>query len=303
MQAARIIGRDQWIKTLVAPPHVTLLRAPASTGKRTVAQYVASRAGVSVADQLFYPPLEYRDEYGRPVERSDERAQSVTVYEPELTITHVRELISWSRTAPLSSPYKVAIVRLDHERADGTSWRASSRTLAAMLKLLEEPPATTRFMLLATRPTMPMIRSRAFELTAGLLTPEQVSEILYAVTDMTEHEARAAAALGGGRIAPSIAIRAAAEGSVQAVVDVLTSLAQRDQIALTEKARIWTDLDTEMLVRWAHERLTERWRVFAGSGAPQVSSSAAERVLRAVRSARGARPRMVLGAVAALAGK
>lgn len=297
------MGRDQWIDALVPLPRVSLLRAPASTGKRTTALHVAHLNGVSVVDQMFFPPLEYQDEHGRPTERSEDSTQPVVAFEPELTITHVRDLITWSRTAPLSSPFKVAIVRLDHLREDGTSWRASNRTLAAMLKLLEEPPAAARFMLLATLPTMPMVRSRSMELTAGLLNPEQVAGILFAVSDLSEHEAKVAASLGGGRVAPSISARVTSWGSVQAVVDVLTSLVARDQIALTEKARIWTDQDTDMLVRWAHERMTERWSVFSGSGAPQVSLSAAESVLRTVSAARGARPRMVLGAVAALAGK
>lgn len=284
-------------------PRVTLLRAPASTGKRTTALAALKRAGIAGPDQMLYPPLEYLDEYGRPTTLDDDRRPAMTVFEPELTIANVRELITWARTAPMSSPYKVAVVRIDHVRADGTSWQASARTMAAMLKLLEEPPPTTRFILLATKPTLPMIKSRAVELTAGLLTPEQVEEIVYAVSDLSESEARIAARLGGGRVQPSIDARAGAEGSVQAVVDVLTSLRAGDQIALTEKARIWTDGDTAMLVRWAHERITNRYVIFSGSGAPEVSVSAAERVLRTVHAASGSRPRVVLGAIAALAGK
>ncbi len=258
---------------------------------------------MQAADQVFYPSPEYRDEYGRLVDLNDDRQSVAQVFYPELTISHVRELIMWARTAPLASPFKVGIVRLDHVRPDGSSWRASSRTLAAMLKLLEEPPPSTRFILLSTRPTMPMIKSRAQELTAGLLSPEQVEKIIYAVSDLSESESRIASHLGGGRVQPSIDARSGAEGSVQAVVDVLTSLRAGDQIALTEKARIWTDGDTGMLVRWAHERITGRYVIFSGSGAPEVSTSAAERVLRTVHSARGARPRIVLGAVAALAGR
>lgn len=264
---------------------------------------VARQAGVTATDVALYPALEYRDEYNRPVDLSDDRQVVASVFEPELTIEHVRELISWARTSPMSSPFKVAVVRLDHVRADGTTWRASSRTLAAMLKLLEEPPRSTRFVLLATQPTMPMIRSRTVELTAGLLSPVQVEEIVYAVSDLSESEARLAAQLGGGRVQPSIDARGGAEGSVQAVVDVLTSLKAGDQIALTEKARIWTQADTAMLIRWAHERISGRYEIFAGSGAPEVSLSAAERVLRVAHAARGARPRIFLGAVAALAGK
>ncbi|MFA7264785.1 MAG: hypothetical protein WC054_00495 [Candidatus Nanopelagicales bacterium] len=302
MKVGKIVGRDRWLEQLlVSPSPVTLIRAPSSTGKRTVALAAARRAGVEVTDMKLYPPLEQRDEYGRPIDPSNERAEVASTFELELTITHVRDLIAWSRKAPMASPFKVAIVRLDNVRPDGSEWRASARTLASMLKLLEEPPATTRFVLLATQPTMPMIRSRAVELTGGLLSPEQVEEIVFAVSDLSEVESRMAGRLGGGRVQPSIDARGF-EGSVQAVVDVLTSLRSHDQVALTEKSRIWSDADTEMLIRWAHERITNNYVIFAGSGAPEVSVSAAERVLRTVARHRGARPRILLGAVAALAG-
>jgi hypothetical protein len=292
------------LNQLAPLPRVVLLRAPASTGKRTVAQFAARRAGVSPVDLRLFPDLEYRDEYGRPVDRNDDRQVVASIFEPELSIDAVRELIRWVHTAPQSSEFKVAVIRLDHVRSDGTSWRASSRTLAAMLKLLEEPPATTRFVLLATEPTMPMIRSRAMELQAGLLDPEQVAEILYAVSDLSESEAKRASLLGGGRVGVSLSlVTRGTEGSVQAVVDVLTSLVAHDRLALTEKARIWNDQDTEMLIRWAHESITGVWSVFDGAGAPEVSPFAAERILRSVSAARGARPRMVLGLVAALVGK
>ena len=304
MQAREILGRGSWLNQLAPLPHVVLLRAPASTGKRTVAQFAARRAGVSPVDLRLFPDLEYRDDYGRPVDRNDDRQVVASIFEPELSIDAVRELIRWAHTAPQSSEFKVAVIRLDHVRADGTSWRASSRTLAAMLKLLEEPPATTRFMLLATEPTMPMIRSRAMELQAGLLDPEQVADILYAVSDLSESEAKRASLLGGGRVGLSLSlVTRGTEGSVQAVVDVLTSLVAHDRLALTEKARIWNDQDTEMLIRWAHESITGVWSVFDGAGAPEVSPFAAERILRSVSAARGARPRMVLGLVAALVGK
>ena len=302
MRVGDVRGRDAWLTRLASLPPVALLRAPASTGKRTAAQAVLRAAGVSPEDQLWLPALEYLDEYGKPVSPDDERRLVARVVEPELTITHVRELIAWARTMPLASSYKVAVVRLDHVRADGSTWAASSRTLAAMLKLLEEPPARSRFILLATRPTLPMIRSRCVELTAGALPSEVVADILFAVSDLSESESRAAAALGGGRVAPSLALRSSAEGSKQAVVDALTSLAAGDLIALTEKSRIWTETDTDMLARWAQEHITGRYVVFAGVDTPKVSLSAAERVLRIVRESRGARPRVVLGAVSTLAG-
>lgn len=296
MKALDLVGRDDWLRRLVPLPRVVLLRAPASTGKRTAALWAARQAGVSGLDTQLFPALEYRDEYGRET-TADKAVQFV---EPELLVGHARELISWARKTPQSSPFKVAVVRMSHERSDGSSWAASPRVQASLLKLLEEPPATTRFVLCATQPPLPMIRSRSVELTGGLLDRDAVSRIVFAVSDLTETESSAVAGLGGGRVGPSLAAQSA-EGSVQAVVDVLTSLQMGDHIALTEKARIWTNADTELLNRWAHECVTQRWQVFADSGAPQVSVQFAQQVLEVLRSSHPARPRVVLGAVAALA--
>lgn len=261
--------------------------------------WAAREAGISPVDVALFPPLEYRDEYGREATAES----SVQVFEPELSIGHARDLAAWARKAPMSSPFKVAVVRLSHERNDGSSWVASARVQASLLKLLEEPPASTRFVLCAHRAVSPMIRSRSVELTAGLLRSAEVAEILFAVSELSRLESEQVSTLGGGRVGPSLAARSRSEGSVQAVVNVLVSLVAGDQTALTEKARIWTDVDTEMLNRWAHECVTQKWSVFADAGAPDVSSAVAERILRVLSVSRRARPRVVLGAVAALAAR
>lgn len=304
MKDAVPLGRAGWLNRLSALPSVTLLRAPASTGKRTVAEYVAARAGIAPVDRRFWPAAHWLDEYGRPIEVGNERAIPTTRVEPELTMAMVREIVEWSRAAPFASRTKVAIIRLSHVAEDGSSWRASEHLAATLLKTLEEPPRTTRFILLATEQVPVMIRSRAqLSLEAGLLSEDVLTEVLVRVSDLTPFEAAQVSKFGGGRVAVALAQRTRAESSVRQVVDALTYLVARDRIALSEKSRSWTQSDTEMLILWCHERLRGDWRVFSGSGAPDLSRLAAERVLSAVSRVREARPRLVLGAVAALAEK
>lgn len=294
------LGRDSWLASLDPLPSVALLRAPASTGKRMLAFHAAIASMVQPVDLRFWPDPYWLNEYGRRIDADDDRSVRTTWVEPELSIGVAREIVEWAGTAPLSSPFKVAVIRLSHLRADGTTWRASGHTCAALLKTLEEPPRSTRFILLATEPVPVMVRSRALELTAGLLPVDVLTEILIRKSDLSPAACAVAARNGGGRVSSSLA---SVESSVRAVVDVLTHLVARDQVALTEKMRTWTDEDTEMLVWWAHEVVSGQERVFAGSGAPKMSRLAAERVLAAVSRVRGARPRLVLGAVAALAEK
>lgn len=301
MSAVEIFGRDSWLERLTALPPVTLLHAPPSTGKRTVALHVSTRAGVAPVDVRFWPEPELLDEYDRPIDPLNDKAVVMSRREPPLSAEMVRQIVAWSHSTPLVSRVKVAIVRLSHTTEIGEEWWASHQLCASLLKTLEEPPASMRFILLATRPVPTMIRSRALELTGGLLSQTSLSRILVQVTDLTPFEAEAAARFGAGRVSQAVRMKTCAETSIGAVVDVLTYLATRDQLALTEKGRSWTDADTAMLLQWAHERITGRWSFFAGSGAPELSQLAAQRVLSAVSRVRDARPRIVLGAVAALA--
>jgi len=301
VSALEIIGRDSWLERLTTLPPVTLLHAPASTGKRTTALHVAARAGVAPVDIRFWPEPELLDEYDRPVDPLNDRAVVASRREPPLSADMVRQIVAWSHSAPAVSRMKVAAVRLSHTTETGEEWQASHQLCAALLKTLEEPPASMRFILLATRPVPTMVRSRALVLTGGLLSQTALSRILVQVTDLTPFEAEAAARFGAGRVSQAVKMKTAAESSISAVVDVLTYLASKDHIALTEKGRSWTDADTAMLVQWAHERITGRWSFFSGSGAPELSQLAAQRVLSAVSRVRDARPRIVLGAVAALA--
>lgn len=301
MGAVEIVGRDSWLERLTVLPPVALLHAPSSTGKRTTALHVAARAGVAPVDIRFWPQTELLDEYDRPVDPLNDKAVVASRREPPLSAEMVRQIVAWSHSTPLASPLKVAIVRLSHTTEAGEDWQASHQLCASLLKTLEEPPSSMRFILLATRPVPTMIRSRALMLTGGLLSTSSLSRILAQVTDLTPFEAEAAARFGSGRVSQAVRMKTEAETSIGAVVDVLTYLASKDQIALTEKGRSWTDVDTAMLVQWAHERITGRWGFFSGSGAPELSQLAAQRVLSAVSRVREARPRIVLGAVAALA--
>lgn len=268
-----------------------------------MALYAARQSGAAPVDTRFWPEPVWLDEYDRPVDGSNERAIPTTRTEPELTMEMVREIVEWVKAAPMSSPHKVAVVRLSHVRADGSTWRASGHLCAALLKTLEEPPRWSRFVLLATEDVPVMVRSRCSELTAGLLPVPVLADVLERVSDLSAAESQAVARIGGGRVSTSVAVSTSAAASIRSVVDVLTHLAANDRVALTEKMRLWSDEDTAMLTLWAHEQLTGRGEVFSGSGAPELSRLAAQRVLAAVSGARGARPRLVLGAVAALVEK
>jgi hypothetical protein len=248
-------------------------------------------------DQRVFPVSYWADDRGRPSEPGFGSSESLQYVEPELTVDMVRQLTTWARTAPRSSAGKVAVVRLDHERTDGSFWRASARCVTALLKTLEEPPAGVRFVLLASGSVAPTIVSRSVAVSAGLLSTEEVAEILFRVSDLDRSSAATAAALSSGRVAPALTASSVAVGARETVLGLLADLASSDAEAAAARAREWTPVTTSLLIRAAHERMTGRFVAFSDVELASLPLPAAMAVLTVVKSTAGARPKLLVGAL------
>jgi hypothetical protein len=77
------------------------------------------------------------------------------------------------------------------------------------------------------------------------------------------------------------------------------SLAIGDVDALAGRAKGWTDIQTEMLVRAVHERVTGRYSAFSAEDLGGVPISVAMKILGLLHRFIGARPKVLMGAVAA----
>ena len=111
---------------------------------------------------------------------------------------------------------------------------ASDQAANALLKLLEEPPAGTTFILTSSEPgrLLPTIRSRTVPFHLGPLPRERVSRFLVEVAEAPPADARLAAALSRGSIGRALAFlpadgepgplereRAQARGLLEATLD------------------------------------------------------------------------------------
>lgn len=120
----------------------------------------------------------------------------------EIRVDDVREIIHAFRHGSGTGGWRVAVI----DCADDLN-RSSAN---ALLKLIEEPPARSLFLLVAHQPgrILPTIRSRCRKLMLGALSPEEVLAALQAM----------------GPQAPEAALReaaAAAQGSVQEALRLL----------------------------------------------------------------------------------
>jgi DNA polymerase-3 subunit delta' len=122
----------------------------------------------------------------------------VLVVEPGETgaikIDQVREAIERSAYRPFEGRRRVVIV----DDADAMAAEAQN----AFLKTLEEPPASSMFVLVTSRPDvlLPTVRSRCQRLRFGRLPPAEIAEVLEQIHGYSPADAHAAAAAADGSI-------------------------------------------------------------------------------------------------------
>jgi hypothetical protein len=255
-----VIGHDRVLERLhseIAP--VTLLLGPPSVGKTTVAEEVFADLGVSGSLLRRYDVLRVAD------------ARSITSF-----------------TSRRSGQPKGAIVQLDG---------ATDEAANAMLKVLEEPPPDTYFMLCASHPPPLTIVSRSQVFRLGYLTDAEVALILMSTKPpLSRERAEKAARSAGGQIARAREM-ARLEESKGPVLSALHAVAFGDEDlfanAVGGKREIeingtrrredtFGPVQWRLLLTWAREALSGRWRTFsaAESYGLQKSPEVASRVLR-----------------------
>lgn len=235
-------------------PPVTLLIGPRSTGKTTLAHHLVR-----------HHKCRWSMDYG------------------QLTAGLAREVVE---SSPIRrSALDVRIIDLDN------STEAAQNIL---LKVLEEPPAHCRFILIASSPPLPTIISRSQVHRMGLLTDAQVARVLQEHCGVTsQHAAEMAAARARGQVAPAIASAEDKEADrVMSVVSAAIRAALQGDTggaAMSLALRSWTEEHTVVLRRWATEAASGRWAVFTPGLAPGLPPAAALRVLEALSRYSGTR--------------
>ena len=116
-----------------------------------------------------------------------------------IAIDQVRQAVRQAAYRPFEGRRRVVVVR-DAERL-------VSAAQNALLKTLEEPPASSQFILVTSRPglLLPTVRSRLQRLTFGQLTTREIESILVE-EGIDGRAARAGAATAGGSAGRALAI-------------------------------------------------------------------------------------------------
>lgn len=253
----RPLGHERVLTALEgALPPVTLLRGPRSVGKMTIAEYLVEHHNVHPADLA--------------------RCQV------PLRVDQVRDVIAFIATASCGA-YKLIIADLDN---------AYEAAFNALLKTLEEPPPSAKFILVASGSLPMTIASRAAVYTLGLLDRRDLAAILMA-KGMSEAAAVQAAALGRGQV--DVAMTAGGTDAARAaVLTLIRALAKHDGELFDRAARAFDDIARQILVRFFIEAITEQWSLFTRSDAYELADDRRRllHMFRAINQLPRARPRI-----------
>lgn len=256
----RIVGHARVISQLEEYlPEVTLLIGPESVGKMTVCAWAADHHGAHGTDVLRLDSLRMSDARG------------------------VRNFL---QTRPMGD-LKAVLLRLDVASVD---------VLNVLLKEMEEPPQHARFLLTSVRPPLLTIMSRSLVHRMGLLSEDEVEEILR-LRGMAHDRSRWAAQRSGGRVRTAME---ATEGDAakSPVRTLLKAIVDSDEDLLSNALRQFEEPQLALLRRWVLEARSGRWVIFepAEGFGLQQDRSVLERMDRQLRSF--ARPKIMAKMIA-----
>jgi len=195
------------------------------------------------------------------------------------------------------------IVRFASERPKGfarlviarLTEQATRGAQNTLLKALEESP-DTYFILIAEEEPLPTIRSRATVFNFGLLSDEDVFNILLQRRNYSADKALEYAKISGGQVNRALSHGQDKE-SKMLVLRAIDAIHRRDANELESLAPLWQEEHTELLTTWCYEALTSQWKKFSREDSAVVGTRIPLRILMTTRE--DLRPRLIVRAALA----
>ncbi|MFA4874830.1 MAG: DNA polymerase III subunit delta' [bacterium] len=244
---SNIIGHTRQIEQLRRAldggrlPNAYLFTGPRGIGKRRVADtFAASLFCLAARERDWDPcgdcvPCHKLTGHNHPDFFLIEPMESERGAVQSIKIDPLRELKADLQFHPLEAPAKIAII-------DGAD-RLVDAAANSLLKILEEPPDRTHFIMITPFPErlLPTIRSRCQHMPFSPLPDSMLAEALILRKQLPEREAMRIARLAGGSLGTAEALD---PEFVEAVLGRFLALTSRASSAdIFETAQAWKDLD------------------------------------------------------------
>jgi len=187
-------------------PHALLFSGPAGTGKAEaaiiLAQILNCQAPTVPSGSSSHPFFSHRCGSCRSCRKIEAGSHpDIRVIEPEgnhIKIAQIRDLCNTLLAKPLEATHRVIVIK--------EAGRMNREAANALLKVLEEPPAGTFFVLTTCQPSelLPTVLSRCQLITFRPLEKETVVRILMKEANLPQQQAEAVAALSDGGFARAL---------------------------------------------------------------------------------------------------
>jgi DNA polymerase-3 subunit delta' len=180
------------------------------------------------ADVFVFPPATEKDEHQKVIFSEHADVGQVIPYGRNVLVDAIRDLEREANFLPYEARSRIFIVDDAHRMNDPAS--------NALLKTLEEPPATSHIFLISSKPNalLPTIRSRVQTLRFGPVNRRDVEQLLLSTHQYSQEDALLVAASTGGSISRAVStdVEQFREQRTAAMDLIRTAIVDRDVVGL-----------------------------------------------------------------------
>jgi DNA polymerase-3 subunit delta' len=210
-----------------------------------------------------FPSAEDKDEHKRVIFSGHPDVGQIIPFKRNLLVDSIRALEKEANFRPYEASARVFIVDDAHKMNDAAS--------NALLKTLEEPPATSHIFLVTSKPDalLPTIRSRVQTLRFGPVDAREIEQFLLKTHEYSQEDARMVASLANGSVGYAATVdvetfRELRNEAIEILHSAIVTHDIADVLRRSEKAGTKTTPDFELFLDLLQNLIHQLWSIRVG---------------------------------------